>query len=512
MIMKVNENNKLIVKNSIYMYVRMIFTVLIGLYTSRMILSSLGFEDYGLYNVIGGIVALLGFVNGSMSNTTSRYITFNLGKNNISHLIEVFSTSFYIHVAIAVVIVVLSETLGLWYVYNKLVVPPHRLTAAIYLYQFSVISSVISIISIPFNASIIAHERISAFAMFAIVEALLKMGIAISLKYIPVDRLIYYGAMILFLQVSVNVAYWIYNFKNFEGIRIKLVFSKVLFREMFAFTGWNLFGNFSHVFFTQGVNLILNFYCGTAVNAARGIAIQVDNLVRQFATNLQTAVNPQIIKSYAQGDTERFFTLIFTSSRYCFYLLFLIALPIMLEAEFLLTVWLGQFPNHTISFIRITLMIVVLESLVTPMFIANLASGKVKIYQIVMCVISLAFIPITLFAIKFTGIPEIVFVSTLLMTIVEIIARIFIVHHQVSLPRLEYVKKVILNIILVIVISSVLPIMLHFILPYGILRFLSVGALSVLSVGGTIYFIGMSSQERSYMKTFIFSKLRLRIE
>ena len=505
---EIKSDNKRIAKNTVYMYLRMIITVLIGLYTSRVILASLGFDDYGLYNVIGGIIAMFGFINGAMTNTTSRYITYYLGKNDVKRQWEVFSTSFYIHVFIALFIVFLGETVGLWYVYNKLVVPEGRFTAAMWLYQFTVITTAVNIISVPFNSAVIAHEKMSMYAFIAILDSFLKLGIAISINYAPFDKLIYYGLMILLVHLMDNAIYWIYSTKKFEGVKLIRVFDKSLFKEMFGFTGWNLFGSFSNIFFTQGINLILNFFCGTAVNAARGIAVQVDGLVRQFATNVQTAINPQIIKSYAQSEKERFFTLIFASSRYCFYLLFLLALPISLEANFLLSLWLGNFPEHTVNFIRITLATVTLESLVTPMFMANLASGKVKIYQIVMSVTAFVFIPITFFAIKITGVPESVFICYFILSVVEIIARIFIVHRQVDLPRRRYIKEVIVNIVVVTLLSVVVPVIVHTQMNEGWSRLIVVGVISVLSVGSIVYFIGINRREREYINSFVINKIK----
>ena len=506
---ELNSDNKRIAKNTAYMYIRMFVTMLIGLYTSRAVLSALGFEDYGLYNVVGGIIALFAFVNSAMTNTTSRYITFFLGKKDTRRLREVFSTAFYIHVFVAIIIIILGETIGLWYVCNKLVVPEGRLSATLWLYQFTIITAAANIISVPFNSSIIANERMSAYAVIAIIDSVFKLFVAISLKYISFDKLVYYGLMILLIQLTINAIYWIYNYRNFEGSRIKNVFDRTLFKEMFGFTGWNLFGSFINMFFNQGINLILNFFCGPTVNAARGISVQVEGLVRTFATNVQTAINPQIIKSYAEGQRERFFTLIFSSSRFCFYLLFMIALPIILEADFLLTLWLGNYPEHTVNFIRITLISVTLESLVTPMFMANLASGKVKIYQTVISIISAVFIPVTYISMKYTLLPESVFVCLLTVRIIEIIARIFIVHHQVGLPRKLYITKVLFNVIAVALCSTIIPVIVHTRFDEsGWLRFLIVGSVSVLSVAIVSYYIGANRQEREFVKLYIAGRIK----
>ena len=503
------SDNKRIAKNTLYMYIRMFITMLIGLYTSRVVLASLGFDDYGLYNVIGGIIAMFGFINTAMTNTTSRYITFYLGKKDVPRLQQVFSTSFYIHLLIAALIVVLGETIGLWYLNNKLVVPEGRMTAAFWLYQFTVITAVANILSVPFNAAIIAYERISAFAFISIIDSFLKLLIAVSLVYSPFDKLIYYGSMILLIQLMDNAIYWVYCYQKLEGIRVIRIFDRNIFKEMFGFTGWNMFGSFSYIFFTQGINLILNAFFGTAINAARGIAVQVEGIVRQFASNVQTAINPQIIKSYAQDDTNRFFSLIFASSRYCFYLLFLLALPLMLEADYLLKLWLVNFPDHTISFMRLTLASVTLEALATPLFIANLASGKVKVYQICISIIDFIFIPITLLAIKYTIIPETVFVCTLILRLIEIIARVFIVHWQVNLPRLAYVKEVVVNTFVVSLIASVAPILMHMDLSEGFWRLVIVSASSLISVLSVVYLIGLSNDERKYANRLIKSKLSM---
>lgn len=506
---ELSVNNKRIAKNALYMYIRMFITMLIGLYTSRVILASLGFNDYGLYNVVGGIIAMFSFVNGALANTTSRYITFYLGKDNVTCLRRVFSTAFFIHLVFALIIVALGETAGLWYVNNKLVIQEGRFDAAMWVYQFTVFTASVNIISVPFNAAIIAYEKMSTFAIIAIINSILKLVVAISLNYVSTDKLILYGFLLLLIQLLNNIIYWIYSTRKFEGIRIKCVFDRKMFKEMFGFTGWNLFGNFSYVFFNQGVNLILNFFCGTSVNAARGIAVQVDGIVRQFASNVQTAINPQIIKTYAQNEKQRMFSLIFTSSRYCFFLLYFIILPIILEAHYLLGLWLVDYPEHTASFLQITLMTVLLETLVTPMFMANLASGKVKVYQIVLSIISMVFIVVTFLAIKITKIPEIVFICILVMTIVEIIARIFIVHYQVGLPRKMYIKNVILKILLVGIISSIVPLLIRFLLPYGFVRLTIVSFVSVISIGITVYLLGINNEERLFLNNLLKKRIRL---
>lgn len=501
------SNNKRIAKNTMYMYFRMFFIMCVNLYISRIVLKELGFVDYGLYNVVGGIIAMFAFINGAMTNTTSRFITFHLGKNDEKRLKEVFAMSEIIHIIIAFVIVVLGETLGLYYLYHKLVVPENRFFAVFCLYQLSIVSSAVNIVTVPYNATIVAHEKMSAFAYISIIDAVLKLIFVALICYYPYDKLIYYGFCMFFVQMLDLTIYWTYCKKHFKETNFKWFWEKPLFRDMFGFAGWSLFGNFSFIFFTEGLNLLLNAFCGPAVNAARGIAVQVDNVVRNFASNIQVAINPQIIKSYAQSDMDRMFMLIFASSRYCFYLLLLLSLPLMIETDYVLSLWLVKYPEHTVNFLRITLVIVVLEALVSPMFTANLASGKVKIYQITLSIISYSFIPITYLAIKLTKVPEIVFVCTLVMTIFEICARVVIINRQIGMPVGLYVKNVFLNIGVISVLVPLAPVLVHMYLPMGFIRLICTSVVSVLSVLTVVLAFGLKANERQYVYSYLKNKI-----
>ena len=492
---KKNENKR-IAKNTLFMYFRMFVIMGIGLYTSRLILKLLGVDDYGLYNVIGGIIAMLGFLNGAMVNTTSRFITFYLGKNDKEKLQHVFAMSFIIHALIAIIIVFLGETLGIWYLYNKLVVPPNRFDAAFWLYQLSILSAVVNILYVPYNAVIVAHEKMKAFAYISIFDCILKLLIVLSLWIYPFDKLIYYGFMISLISLINIAVYYNYCKKNFDESRISLVWNKTLFREMLGFAGWSMMGNFSYLFYSQGINLILNSFCGTAVNAARGIAVQVETIVRQFASNVQTSINPQIIKSYSDNDLDRMFSLIFASSRYCFYLLFLLSLPILMETEFLLSIWLEEVPDHTVNFVRIILCTTLLDSLSNPMFTANLASGKVKVYHITISCISYTFMPITYFALKYYKIPEIVFVCLFITQIFGVIARLFIIRYQIQLPIRDYCINVFKPIFLVLFSSIALPLLFLYNNDEGWIRFGATSFLSVFSVLTFALLLGIKKDER----------------
>lgn len=500
----ISSNNKRIAKNTLYMYLRMFITMGVSLYTSRVVLRTLGVEDYGLYNVIGGIIAMFGFLNGAMTNTTSRYITFFLGKGDEKKLSDVFSMSFIIHACIAIIIIVLGETVGLWYLYEKLVIPEGRFQAAFWLYQLSIASTVASILYVPYNASIVAHEKMSAFAYISIFDSILKLLAVFALMWAPYDKLIFYGTLMFFIPLIDIAIYFSYCRRHFCETKLHWFWDASLFKEMFGFAGWSLLGNFSFVFYTQGINLILNAFCGPAVNAARGIAVQVEGVVRQFASNVQTALNPQIIKSYAENNMNRMYDLIIASSRYCFYLLLLLSLPVMIEADAILKVWLGDYPEHTQNFLRLILSIVMLDGMINPMFTANLATGKVKIYHIVISALSYGFMPITYLSIKYTEQPEIVFVCQFVMCLMGLIARLFIMKNQIGLSIWRYTKEVVLRNILVVFFSFLPSIYIFNKLSDDIVGFLITCGTSIICVIVFVFVFGMNNKE----KCLIINKLR----
>lgn len=321
----------------------MLFMMAVTLYTSRVVLNTLGVQDYGIYNVVGGVVAMFGFINSSMASATQRYITFALGKGDKNNLKKVFSTSLQIHVMISVLIVILGETIGLWFMYEQMKIPADRMNAAFWVLQCSIISAVIMILSVPYNADIIAHEKMSAFAYISILEVVLKLVIVYLLLISPFDKLIFYAFLILAVQILIRFCYSLYCNKHFEESKYQKIWDKHLFKEMTGFAGWSMFGNLSSVLFSQGLNMLLNVFFGPVANAARAIAVQVQTAIQQFVGNFQMALNPQITKTYAKGELNEMHKLIFRSARFSFYLLFFISLPVLLETKFILTIWLKQY-------------------------------------------------------------------------------------------------------------------------------------------------------------------------
>ena len=501
------SNNKRIAKNAFFMYLRMGITMVVGLFTSRIVLQQLGVEDYGLYNVIGGIVSMFIIFNNAMVNTTSRFITYRLAQKNILESRQIFSMSLLIHIGIAIWVLLLSETIGLWYLHNKMVIPDGREYAAEWLFQISIFTSTFAILTVPYNATIVAHEKMNAFAIIQVIDVFLKLAIVLFIAYSPFDKLIFYGSLIGFISLFDLFLYIFYCKNKFADCQFLLFWDNKTFQEMMRFAGWALVGNFCNFFYTQGINLMLNAFCGATANAARGIAVQVETMIKHFANNVQTAINPQIIKSYASDEKLRMYSLISVSSRYCFYLLYLLTLPILFKTNFLLELWLGQVPEHTVNFVRIILIITLFDAFVNPMFTANLASGKLKIYHLTLSILMYSFMLITYFSIKLTGIAESVFYSYLTATIIGYIMKIFILEKQVGYKVVDYVVNVCAPVIMVILTSILFPILTNKIVPYGWPSFLITGFVSVISVLSSVWLFGMRKDEKIYVATFIKNKL-----
>ena len=508
-----NYNNQKIAKNTLFIYFRMFVTMTVSLYTSRVVLRTLGVEDYGLYNVIGGIIAIFGFIKGAMTNTTYRFITVSLANDDLTKQKEIFNLASFIHLVIALLIFIAGETIGLWYLNIKLVVPDGRMFAAQWLYQLTIVTAVLNILYVPYNAVIIAHEKMNAFAYISIIDVFLKLIIAILLAFSPFDKLIFYGSFLALVSCFDLSIYFFYCRRKFNETKLHFYWIFDKFKKLISFAGWGAIGNFSYVFYTQGLNLLLNFFCGPAVNAARGISVQVDGVIRQFANNVQTAINPQIIKSYASSDFQRMYSLIYSSSRICFYLLYFISLPLMLETQFVLELWLGEgaVPAHTVNFVRIILAISLFDAFINPMFTANLASGKLKLYQLCVCSVSYIFMVITYIAIKYTKIPESVFICLFISTLIGVSIRIYVLYRQVGLSPRSYIQEVISKVLIVVFVSVVAPMLIYNNLDYGWERFLLTGFVSVLSVLIAVYFLGINKIERNFVNNkyqLLFKRLK----
>ena len=497
-------NNKRIAKNTILLYIRMIFLMLVSLFTSRVILQVLGVEDYGIYNVVGGFVSLFGFLNGAISASTSRYITFALGKRDKDALKKVFSTWVLTHAVIALAIFILAETIGLWFVMNKLVIPNDRFIAAMWVYQCSIISSIVMIMSVPYNSDIIAHERMSAFAYISIVEVVAKLAIVYALLIGSTDKLILYAILLLGIQLFIRFIYTSYCSRHFEESKFKFIWDRNLFGELFAFAGWNLWGNLASALMGQGVNIVLNMFFGPVVNAARGIAVQVQSAVQHFSVNFQMALNPQITKTYAHGELSAMHLLIERSSKFTFILLFCLSLPIIIEADAILQIWLGIVPDYTVNFVRLMLVICMIDAVANPLMVGASASGKVKVYQSVIGSILLAIVPISYLVLKIGAVPEAVFIVHIVVALIAFIARMYIVRPLIKLSLWHYTHAVLFKCIIIASLSLIISLLTKYALPESVFGIITTILLSVGVVLLFSYFIGLTESE----KIFINSKIK----
>lgn len=502
------QNNKRIVKNTMMLYVRMLLLMFVNLYTSRVVLNSLGVEDYGIYNVVGGFVAMFAILSGSLSASISRFITFEIGRNNHEYTNRVFSTSVIIMLFICLILVILSFTLGYWFLNTHLNIPMNRLGVANWVYLISIITFVINLLSVPYNACIIAHEKMKAFAYIGILDAFGKLGISFIILASPIDRLVYYAILMCALSILIRFIYVWYCKKNFKECVFKWKFEKKLTKEIFAFAGWNFIGSSAGILKEQGVNVLLNIYCGPLVNAARGIAIQVSTAITQFSQNFITAISPQITKSYAAHDVTYARTLVYYSARYSYLLLFVISLPIIIKTESIVSLWLGIVPDHLVSFIRLTLISVIIDSLSNGIITLMLATGKIRNYQIVVGCCVLMNFPLSYIFLKAGYSPELVFVVSIFISVCCLLLRIWMLNAMVSFPLGKFAVHVLLPVIAVSVVSIMIISTIAALVPNILSELISCTVLTILVTVITIYYIGLTKNERQ----LIVSKIAMLIK
>lgn len=491
------QNNKRIAKNTLLLYFRMFFTMAVGLYTSRVILKNLGVEDFGIYNVVGGVVTMFTIISFAMSCATGRFITFSLGEGNSDKLNRVFSTSVLIHIIVAVIIIALAETIGLWFFNNKLVIPSERLIAAKWVYHFSVFSCVVMILSVPYNALITSHEKMGAFAYISVLEVVLKLAIAMGIVYGGIDRLILYGMLMLAVQILIRVIYQLYCHRTFKSVKFSFCWDRQISKDMLGYATWSLVGSASNLLAIHGQNILLNTFFGPVVNAARGIAVQVQNAIQQFSSSFQTAMFPQINKSFARGDLQYMHSLIIACSKYSFYLLLFISLPIFIEIKQILNLWLVEPPEHSASFIRLMIVICVLNALGTPISTAAGAHGKIRNFQLVVGGIMLLVVPVSYITLKLNSIPEYIFIAQIFISSVAQVARLLIVKKLIGLPLRKYFAEVFVKGCTVALIASVIPFAVYRILQEGLVSFVLIVTLSCVCTLCAVYVVGLNNAERN---------------
>lgn len=493
-----SDNKKRIAKNTLLLYVRMLFLMVISLYTSRVILNALGVNDFGIYNVVGGVVAMFSILSGSLSAAISRFITFELGKKDDDGLRKVFSASVTIQLALSAIIVVLIEAVGVWFLNGKMSIPANRLYAANWVMQFSVITFVINLISVPYNATIIAHERMSAFAYISIFEGVGKLAVAFLIILAPFDRLIFYSILMCLIAVAVRLVYGTYCKRHFAECTYHFRWDKELLKKMFGFAGWNFIGATSAILRDQGGNIILNLFFGPAVNAARGIANQVNNAITGFATNFMTALNPQITKSYASGDREYMMSLIYQGARLSFYMLLFLSLPVLVNTHYILVVWLKLVPEHAVVFVQLILIFALSECISNPLVTAMLATGNIRNYQIVVGGLQILNLPLSYICLKMGGSPESVLVVAIIISQCCLAARLYMLRGMIGLSSKKYLTKVYFNVVIVSILAACIPVALSFRLHESFLSFIILCIVCVLCSSISIFFVGCNSKERAF--------------
>lgn len=499
--------NKRIARNSIFLSIRMVIVLAINLYTTRAVLSLLGVSDYGVFNVVCGFVTMFAFLNTSMSNGIVRFFNFELGKNGTDGALKVFNTSLYIQFFLAIFIIVVSETFGLWYLENKMIINPERMHAAHCIFHFSVSSFFFIILQAPFTAAVLAHERMDYFAIVNVIDAILKLLIVFLTPMFKTDNLIIYGALFALISVIDFALYFIYCICNFNEIQFKRRFHKELFNSMLVFSGWNMFGSLSGVMKDQGINIVLNSFFGTIVNAAMGVAAQVNSGLQSFVQNLSVPVRPQVIQSYARGDIERTMSLTYSISKFSCLFLYFISLPILIEIDFILNLWLkGNVPENSSTFVLI---------IVVTSFFSNLnqavsgvvhASGRMRLYQIAGGMTGILAVPIAYIVLYYGGKPETALLVSLLSMIIAQINALLILKRIVKYSIRHYLKKVILPLMIVIATTIFFPIGIRLILESSVIRFLITVIVSFSVTIISIMLFGLDHNEKKMINQ-IFNKV-----
>lgn len=498
------QKNKRIAKNTLLLYVRMFVLMLVGLYTSRVVLEALGENDFGIYNVVGGVVAMFTMISGALNSAVSRYITYEMGKGNDAQLDKVYSTAVTVQLVLALIVVVLAEPIGLWFINNEMTIDPSRIPAARMVLHFSLAAFVINLMSVPQMASITAHERMSAYAWIGILDGLLRLSVALAILNSGGDRLILYAALMACVVLLVRLAYGLYCRINFDECRYRPQMDMSLIKEMFSFAGWNFIGVTSGVLRDHGGNILVNLFSGPAVNAARGVAVQLNGAVQGFVTNFMTAVNPQITKSYASGELDYLFPLVRKSSRMSFCLLYMIALPVILNADYLLGIWLKEVPEHSCLFVQLFLIFALSESLSNPMITAMLATGKIRNYQLVVGGLQLMNVPVSYICLKLGAAPEITVVVAIVISQICLFARLFMLSRATGFPIRPFMTDVYIRVLAGVVVSSLwIPLLVEFVKPDGFTG-LCVSVVSCLAASGlAIWFIGLTRNERKEMVSML---------
>ena len=495
----VSDNNRRIAKNTLILYVRMFFVMVVSLFTTREILNTLGVSDFGIFNVVGGVVIMMNVINSAMSVSTQRYLTFELGKNDMLQFRRTFSMCMNIFLFLSLMLLILGETIGLWFINNYLTIPVERMAAANWVYQFALLSCICSLLMNPYNATIVAHERMNVYAYIGIAEVLIKLFIVYMLLIIPFDKLATYGVLTFLSSFIIFITYRYYCKRNFMESHYVKYWEKKLFKRLLSYSGWNLFGSLSGVAKGQGLNVLMNLFFGPSVNASRGIAYQINGVVHSFFSNFYTAVRPQITKYYAQGDLVSMYKLVFLSSRMSFFLILIVSLPLITETPFIIRLWLGQMPEYVVPFIRIIIVITAIDSMSTPLMTAIHATGNNRLYQLSVGIIMIMTLPISYLFLRFGYSPVSVFIVSLILSVLSLFVRLRIAQKQTGISFGMYINQVVLRSFIVGTIACLLPLAIHSLMREGWLCTIFICIVSTICCIGSAYYIGLNHDEKLFV-------------
>lgn len=507
--MTVTSDNKRIAKNTLFLYFRLMLTMFVSLFTSRVVLNTLGVEDYGLNNVVAGVITLFAFLNGALGSATSRFLTFELGKGNNEQVKKTFCTALNIHFCLAIIVVIFCETVGLWVVNNVLNIPPDRLFACNVIFQYVIASAFLNITQVPLNALIISHERMRIYAYLGVSDAMFKLLIAYLITISTFDKLITFGTLNLLVTVGIYIFYHLYCKYNFLEYTIAISREKKLYKEMLGYSAWNLLGSLAGMLKNQGINILINIFFGPVVNAANAIAYQVNNALINFSNNFTTALNPQIIKSYANNEHERMKSLIFRGGKFSFFLLMILSIPILLETNTILHLWLKNVPEYTIVLTRLVIILTLTESFAITISTSIQATGKIRNYLFFISGTHLLNFPLSYIFYNLGARPSAALTISIVLSFITIFIRLFFIRNLLSIEIREYLKKVLIPSFVVFILSILLPLGFYFNMDDNIKRLIIVIVSSITSSLLFIYFLGLNKGERTYITSMLKQKIHL---
>lgn len=493
-----SNKNQVLAKNALFLSIRMIFVMFVSLYTSRVFLHALGVEDFGINNVVCGFVAMFNFLNSSLANGIQRFYNSEMSISGNDGVTTVYNSALRIQGGIAIFVVILLETIGVWYINNEMVIPTDRFHTAMWIYQFSVLSSVLVIMQTPYAAAVMAYEKMNYYAVVGIIDVLLKLALALSIPYVQGDRLLLYGLIMFGISVVTFILYAGYAKLKFTALKFKRTITIRMFKSMIAFSGWNFFGTFACMVREQGLNLILNVFFGPIVNAARGIAYQVSSALQNFVSTISIAAKPQMVSSYAEGNSERTIRLMYSMSKFSFFILFIMAVPVCLEINYILNLWLGDLiPKHTANFIILVILSNFMNNLNAPLSNVVYATGEMKNYEVTFSVINILIIPIAYLFLWMGNPPECAFVIYFIMTFFVQIACLYVISKITQISVRDYFLKLFCPLLLFSTITFSISYLIHIIMPIGLIRLICVTIVTIVVSTRIFFLLCLTKQEKA---------------